>query len=89
MDLSLLNVSPILALLAIGTVAGIVEAIKRLFDKDYRTFTVILASGVVGALLGLLLPFNEALGMSVVMGTVIGFSATGYVTIVQDFGKSY
>lgn len=87
MDLSLLNVSPVLTLLAIGTVAGVVEGVKRLFDKDYRIFAVILSSGLVGGLLGLLLPFNEVLGMSVVMGIVIGFSATGYVTIAQGIGK--
>lgn len=89
MDLSLLNVSPILSLLAIGTIAGIVEGIKRLFDKDYKAFTIILASGIVGALLGLILPFNDGLGLSVVMGTVIGFSTTGYVTIVQNIGEKY
>lgn len=89
MDLAVLEISPVLMLLTLGTVAGVVEGIKRLFDKDYRTFAIILASGIVGALLGLLLPFNNDLPMSVIIGTVVGFSATGYVTIVQNFGKKY
>lgn len=89
MDLSLLNIDPVLALLAIGTIAGVVEGIKRLFDKDYKASGIILASGVVGGLLGLLLPFNETPALSVVMGLVIGFSTTGYVTIVQNVGGKY
>lgn len=89
MDITILDISPVLIALAIGTVAGVIEGIKRVFDKDWKAATIILASGVVGGLLGLLLPFNEALGMSVVMGLVVGFSATGYVTIVQNIGEKY
>ena len=89
MDLTLLNISPVLSLLAIGTVAGVVEGVKRLLEGDKHAALIILTSGIVGALLGLILPFNETLGLSIVMGAVIGFSATGYVTIVQNVGEKY
>lgn len=87
MDLTSLNIPTVLFILAIGTVAGVVEGIKRLFDKDWKVAAVIGASGVIGGLLGLILPFNAEIGMSIVTGVVIGFSATGYVTIIQNFGK--
>lgn len=88
MDLSALGISPVLLLLTVGTVAGVVEGVKRAFDADWRAFTIILASGIIGGLLGLLLPFSEELWMSVIIGVVVGFSATGYITIAQDFGKN-
>lgn len=87
MDLSTLGVATPLLVLALGTVAGVVEGVKRAFDKDLKAFVTILASGIVGGLLGFVLPFDAELGTSVVMGLVIGFSATGYITIFQNIGK--
>lgn len=86
MDISTLNLSPVLLLLAIGTITGVVECIKRFYDGDTEAGAIIIASGVIGALLGGLLPFNADFWMSVIIGIVVGFSATGYVTLAKKAG---
>lgn len=82
------NIPPELLILALGAVAGVVEGVKRVAQKDLTALAIILSSGATGGLLGLLLPLNPELGISIVTGIVVGFSATGYVTIAQDIGKN-
>lgn len=74
------TLEPMTALILLGMVAGVVELIKRAFDKDWRAVATIIGAGLVGALVGL------ALGANPLMGAVIGFAASGYITIAQNVG---
>lgn len=87
MDINSLEIAAPLLVLALGAVAGVVEGIKRAFDKDWKVLSIIVGSGITGAILGLILPFNEQLALSIVTGLVVGFSATGYITIAQNVGS--
>lgn len=70
----------ITAAILLGMVAAVVEAIKRLFEKDWKAVAIILGAGITGALVGLLVAINP------LMGAVIGFAASGYITIAQNIG---
>lgn len=74
------TLEPMTALILLGMVAGVVELIKRAFDKDWRAVAIIIGAGLVGSLVGL------ALGANPLMGAVIGFAASGYITIAQNVG---
>lgn len=74
------TLEPMTALILLGMVAGVVELIKRAFDKDWRAVATIIGAGLVGSLVGL------ALGANPLMGAVIGFAASGYITIAQNVG---
>lgn len=69
------------AAILLGMVAGVVELIKRAFDKDWRAVITIVGAGLVGALVGLGIAINPLLG------AVIGLAASGYITIVQNLGR--
>ena len=75
------ELEPLTAAILLGMVAGVVELIKRAFDKDWRACAIILGAGITGALCAL------ALGVGSLMGAVIGLSASGFITIAQNFGK--
>ena len=62
----------------IGSVAGVVELIKRAFDKDWKACAIILGAALVGGLVSLAVP-----EIGVLAGVVYGLSASGYVTIAQ------
>ena len=71
-------------LLAAGTllVVAVVEMIKALMPEDgqkrnWRTFAIILGSGLVGTLIA------PSLGVDWLMGTYVGLSASGLVKIVK------
>jgi uncharacterized membrane protein len=64
----------------LGMVAGVVELIKRSFDKDWKAVAIILAAGVTGALVGMLISINP------LIGAVVGLAASGYITIAQNIG---
>lgn len=74
------TLEPMTALILLGMVAGVVELIKRAFDKDWRAVATIIGAGLVGSLVSL------ALGANPLMGAVIGFAASGYITIAQNVG---
>ena len=74
------TLEPMTALILLGMVAGVVELIKRAFDKDWRAVATIIGAGLVGSLVGL------ALGANPLMGAVIGFASSGYITIAQNVG---
>ena len=80
--MDLLNtLDPTTAIILLGTVAGVIELIKRAFDKDWRAVAIIAAAGVVGGLAAF------ALGIGILIGVAVGFAASGYVTIAQNFGS--
>ena len=64
----------------LGMVAGVIELIKRAFEKDWRAVAIILGAGVTGALVGMLISVNP------LIGAVVGLAASGYITIAQNIG---
>lgn len=73
------------AILLVGAIAGAVELIKRIFEKDWKATITIIGAGLVGGLLSL---FPE-IGFSFLTGVIGGLSASGFITIGQNVGKSY
>ena len=69
------------AAILLGMVAGVVELVKRAFDKDWRAVITIVGAGLVGALVSLGIAVNPLLG------AVIGLAASGYITIAQNLGR--
>lgn len=65
----------------LGMVAGVVELIKRAFEKDWKAVAIILGAGVTGALTALAIAVNP------LIGAVVGLSASGFITIAQNVGK--
>lgn len=65
----------------LGMVAGVVELIKRAFEKDWKAVAIILGAGITGALVGLAISINP------LIGAVVGLSASGFITIAQNVGK--
>lgn len=80
MDLSILGIEPVTALLLTGFVIGFVELAKALYDKEWRKAIVIGVAGVAGGIIALFI------GLSIVIGIVAGFAASGAVTLVQNIG---
>lgn len=79
--IEILGLDAMTAAILTGLCMGVVELIKRLFDKDWRAAITIVACGVVGGLAGL------AMGITLLQGIVFGLAATGYVTLAQNIGK--
>lgn len=81
------DLDPMTVTIFLGMVAGIVEFLKHawaaIFEDwhEWRTCAIIAAAGVTGALTAL------GMGADVLMGAVIGFAASGYITIAQNVGK--
>ena len=65
----------------LGMVAGVVELIKRLFEKDWKAVAIIAGAGATGALVGWAIAINP------LIGAVVGLAASGFITIAQNFGK--
>lgn len=64
----------------LGMVAGVVELIKRAFKKDWKAVAIIAGAGATGALTALIISVNP------LIGAVVGFAASGFVTIAQNIG---
>ena len=62
-------------------VAGGVELIKRLFDKDWRAAITIIVAALIGGAGGLVFGANFLVGM------VFGLATSGYITIAQNIAK--
>ena len=65
----------------LGMVAGVVECIKRAFEKDWKAVAIIIGAAATGALTALAIAVNP------LIGAVIGLSASGFITIAQNVGK--
>lgn len=63
-------------------VIGLVELVKALFDRDYRTAVIIIGSAVVGGVCG----FFAVEGLSVATGIVIGLGASGVISTAKRIG---
>jgi hypothetical protein len=75
------NLDPVTAAILLGMVAGVVELIKRAFDKDWKAVCIIAGAGAAGALVGLAITINP------LIGAVVGFAASGFITIAQNIGQ--
>lgn len=75
------NLGNMEAVLLLGAVAGVVELVKRIFAKDIKAVATIAGAGVTGVVAALLLAINPLIGL------VVGFSASGYITLAQNVGK--
>lgn len=80
MDFS--NIDPLALAALTFAVAGVVELLKRLFDKDWRTAAVIAVSAVAGAVLA-----PQAGDITMFTGALVGLSASGLITTVSHFGS--
>lgn len=74
------NLDAITTAILLGMVAGVIELIKRAFEKDWKAVAIILGAGVTGALVGMLISVNP------LIGAVVGLAASGYITIAQNIG---
>ncbi len=79
--MEIFNLEPVTAAIMLGMVAGVVECIKRVFKKDWRAVVIIVGAGATGALVA------WPLGVPILLGAVVGFAASGYITIAQNIGK--
>lgn len=77
------NLDAVATAILLGMVAGVVELIKRAFEKDWKAVAIILGAGATGALVGLAISINP------LIGAVVGLSASGFITIAQNVGKEY
>lgn len=76
------NLDPISAAILLGMVAGVVELIKRAFDKDWKAVSTIVGAGITGALVALAIQINP------LIGAVVGLASSGFITIAQNIGKN-
>lgn len=79
--MEIFNLDPITAVILLGMVAGVVELIKRAFAKDWKSCAIIAGAGITGCLVALPLAINP------LIGAVVGFASSGFITIAQNIGK--
>lgn len=79
--MEVLGLSALATVVLSGLVAGTVELIKNVFDRDWRTVATIIGAGLVGGLAGL------AFGVNFLVGVVYGLATSGYITIAQHINK--
>lgn len=79
--MEIFELDPVVATIMLGMVAGVIELIKRAFAKEWKVCAIIAGAGVAGCLSALLLAINP------LVGAVVGFAASGYITIAQNIGK--
>lgn len=86
--MEIFQLEPISAVILLGMVAGVVEFIKHLFaaisnksKNDWRACAIIAGAGITGALVAL------PLGIAPLIGAVVGFASSGFITIAQNIGK--
>lgn len=79
--MEILGLSTLATVVLTGLVAGGVEFIKRLFDKDWRAAVTIIVASLIGGLGGLVF------GVDFVVGMVFGLATSGYITIAQNVAK--
>lgn len=85
--MEIFNLDPIQTAIMLGMVAGVVEFVKHFcafLAKDtaeWKPCAIIATAGATGALTALALEINPLIGV------VVGFAASGYITIAQNIGK--
>lgn len=79
--MEILGLSTLATVVLTGLVAGGVEFVKRLFDKDWRAAATIVVAALIGGAGSLVFGVNFLVGM------VFGLATSGYITIAQNVGK--
>ena len=79
--MEVLGLSTLATVVLTGLVAGGVEIIKRILDRDWRTVTTIIVAALIGGAGGL------AFGLNFLVGMVYGLATSGYITIAQNVAK--
>lgn len=79
--MDIFDIEPVSAVIMLGMIAGVVELIKRIFSRDWKAVAIISGAGVTGALVAL------PLGINPLVGAVVGFASSGFITIAQHIGK--
>lgn len=79
--MEILGLSSLATVILTGLVAGGVELLKRLFDKDWRAAATIVVAALIGGAGSLVFGANFLVGM------VFGLATSGYITIAQNVGK--
>lgn len=74
---------PITYVVATTLIAGVVQLIKKAFDRAYRDVCIIGGAAVAGGIIG----FFGIDGLTVPLGIMLGLGASGLVTIVQKAGQ--
>lgn len=74
------NIDPVALAALTFAVVGFVELLNRVFDKDYRGAATIAVAGLAGAL------FSGAVDITPFNGLLIGFGASGLVTLGTRVG---
>ena len=74
------DLDAVTAVILLGMVAGVIELIKRAFEKDWKAVAIIAGAGITGALVGWAISINP------LIGAVVGLSASGFITIAQNIG---
>lgn len=78
---NILGLDSMTALILTGLVMGGAELVKRLFSKDWKAAITILVSAAIGGIAG------GAMGIEILQGVAFGLAASGYITLVQNFGS--
>lgn len=79
--MEILGLSTLATVVLTGLVAGGVELIKRVLDRDWRTVATIIVAALIGGGAGL------AFGVNFLVGMVYGLATSGYITIAQNVAK--
>lgn len=85
--MEIFDLDPMTMAIFLGMVAGLVELAKHAWTaiftdwKEWRVCAIIAVAGATGAITA------AAMSLSPLMGAVIGFAASGYITIAQNVGK--
>lgn len=79
--MEIFNLEPLTAVILLGMVAGVVELIKRAFARDWASCAIIAGAGLTGCLVAIPLAINP------LIGAVVGFASSGFITIAQNIGK--
>lgn len=79
--MEVLGLSTLATVVLAGLVAGGVEIIKRILDRDWRTVATIVVAALIGGAGGL------AFGLNFLVGMVYGLATSGYITIAQNVAK--
>lgn len=79
--MEILGLSTLATVVLTGLVAGGVELVKRILDRDWRTVATIIVAALIGGAGGL------AFGLNFLVGMVYGLATSGYITIAQNVAK--
>ena len=77
--MEVLDIDAVSAILIVGATMGVVELVKALFDKNWRTAVIIVGAGIAGAVAGILT------GYTPLIGAVAGLAASGTITLGKSF----